>query len=143
MTTIAYRDGSIAGDTQVSSGSVFDCTSVKVARNRDGDLAGAAGSSVFAQAFLAWFSGGEKHDAPLCPEEDEAFIVRADNPGQIECFEKGGKCVVSAPYYAVGSGKRIALGAMAFGATPAQAVNCAAKHDIYTGGEVIALYHQG
>jgi len=143
MTTIAYRDGDIAGDTQVSSGTVFDCTAVKVARNRDGDLAGAAGTSVFAQAFLAWFTGGEKHEAPQCPEDDEAFIVRATNPGEVECFEKGGKCVVCASYYAIGSGKRVAIGAMAFGATAAQAVDCAAKHDIYTGGEVVVLSHQG
>jgi len=136
MTTITYRDGRIAGDSQVSSGSVFDCTITKVAQNERGDLAGASGCIVFSQAFLAWFSGGEKGETPKCPEDGEAFIVRGSEAGRIECWDSRGYCCVFAPYYAIGSGKRVALGAMAFGASAAQAVECAAKHDIYTSGEV-------
>lgn len=139
MTTIAYRDGVIAADSQVTSGNVFDCTSEKIAQNERGDIAGAAGCFVFIQAFLAWFKGGEKGDLPKCPDEAEAFIVRNAAPERVECFDDRGHCVVSAPYYAVGSGKRVALGAMAFGADALQAVNCAIKHDIYTGGTVDTL----
>ena len=147
MTTIAYREGMIASDSQVTSGNVFDCTSEKIARNERGDIAGASGCLVFSQAFLDWFQGGEKGELPKCPDEAEAFIVRNAAPERVECFDNRGQCVVSAPYYAVGSGKRVALGAMAFGADAIQAVNCAIKHDIYTGGTVdtlklVGLLHQ-
>ncbi|MDX0180849.1 hypothetical protein GOC16_08285 [Sinorhizobium meliloti] len=143
MTTIAYRNGAIAGDTLVSGGGIHDCSAIKVARNERGDLAGASGTAHYCYHFLEWFRGGEKNPAPDVPEDNEAFIVRAADPILIECWEEPGRFVVSAPYYAVGSGKRLALGAMAFGATADQAVNCAAKHCVQTGGDVTVLYHAG
>lgn len=142
MTTVAYRNGRIAGDTNVTSDGIFEGTAVKVARNAFGDLAGTAGRMSFAQAFLAWFAGGEKGSMPECPKNSQAFIVRAANQGSIEYIEGGGG-VIQAPYYAIGSGGRIAMGAMAFGAEASQAVICAAKHDAYTGEEIISLTHAG
>lgn len=142
MTTIAYRNGMIAGDTLFSGGGIHDCTVVKVARNERGDLAGASGEAVYCHQFLEWFTGGEKFDAPEVPEGGTAFIVRANDQGRVECWEKPGFFTVMAPYYAIGSGRELAYGAMAFGAEAHQAVSCAAKHCVHTGGDVVAISHE-
>jgi len=141
MTTIAYRNGQIAGDTLVSGGGIHDCTAIKVARNDRGDLAGACGEAVYCHQFLEWFVSGEKFPSPDVPEGATSFVVRATNPDRVECWEKPGFFSVSAPYFAVGSGRELAYGAMAFGAEAHQAVICAAKHCIHTGGEVVVLSH--
>ena len=51
---------------------------------------------------------------------------------------------VEAPYYAIGSGAHLALGAMWQGATAEQAVECAIALDIGCGGtvDVIRVYEQ-
>jgi len=138
MTTIAYRDGVIAADSQCDSGDFRDCTAIKVARNDRGDLCGAAGDLPTAQRVLAWFEAGEKGDEPRYRKEEangEGFIVRRD--GSIEIMDDGGHYTIKASYYATGSGRKFALGAMAAGATAEQAVEAAMKHDIYTGGEIV------
>jgi len=43
-------------------------------------------------------------------------------------------------FYAGGSGGDIALGALAMGATPEEAVRIASKYDVYTGGKVQIVY---
>lgn len=140
MTTIAYRAGLLAADSQATGGGIKDCSIVKLARNERGDLCAAAGDAGFISRFLGWFIGGEKHDVPDRGDGNEGVIIRAD--GSITGFDKGGDYLVIAPYYAVGSGRQLALGAMAAGATAAQAVEAAIKHDVYSGGPVSTLSHR-
>ena len=142
MTTIAYRDGVLAADTRVSTGGIMDCEIIKIARNSDGDLAGASGDAGFSAEFLRWFLGGEKQNTPVPKKENnpyEGLIFRSS--GEINVFDEGGVCQVTAPYYASGSGVCIALGAMAYGADAEQAVRMAMKHDVSTGGEITVLRH--
>lgn len=143
MTVIAYRDGVLAADTLMCMGDSRVAFSGKIARNGAGDLAGAAGDAVYCQLFLAWFSGGERGDAPEAKREqnslDRALICRASHI--IEVFEDRGRYSIEASYFAVGSGRPEAMGAMHAGATAEGAVRAAIAHDAWCGGEITVLRH--
>jgi ATP-dependent protease HslVU (ClpYQ) peptidase subunit len=142
VTTVAFKDGVIASDSQITCEGIAESTMPKIARNVVGDLAGASGSAAFIHAFLTWFAGGEKGEAAPSPtENDGGIIVRAG--GSIECYEHPGPSpfVLTAKTYAIGSGRKLALGAMAFGASAEEAIKVAAQYDIYTSGKIVTLTH--
>jgi ATP-dependent HslUV protease subunit HslV len=144
MTTIVYRDGELAADTGMTAGGSMVGHVTKIGRNAKGDLAGAAGDASYNFAFIAWFVVGEQGSAPEAKEDDKAFdrgvIFRRD--GRIEVFEPRGRFECSAPYYALGSGRPEALGALFMGATAEQAVRAAMAHDANTFGDVDVLAHE-
>lgn len=138
MTTVAYRDGIIAGDSQVTSGDVDVGRAVKIER-KGSVVVGVAGCLAFCQGFLDWFRGGMKGDPPIMRKDDsraEAIVVYG---GHVLSRDNDGWDRLRAPYYAIGSGRQFAMGAMAAGASAEGAVRCAIKHDVYSGGEVIIL----
>lgn len=141
MTTIAYREGILAADRKLTGGSIADCEITKISRNHMGDLCGAAGPASFISAFIGWFDGGEKYDAPMPNKDDggEAMIVRADLT--IETFETTGTSKVRAKSYSIGSGRQVAYGAMAVGASAERAVRAASEYDVYTGSEIDIVSH--
>jgi 20S proteasome alpha/beta subunit len=143
VTTIAYRNGVIAADTgqQVGHSRVGRIT--KIARNDNGDLAGAAGDASYNFAFRRWFTGGESGEPPQAKETDGSFdrgvIFRV--AGTIEVFEPSGRFECRADYYAFGSGRPEALGALFAGATAEKAVEAAKEHDAHTFGDIETLSH--
>lgn len=144
MTVIAYRDGVLAADTRACMGEQTVGTVTKIARNDKGDLAGAAGAASYNHAFLRWFAGGEQGDAPLAKEVTNASYDRGvifRRAGPIEVHEPSGKHEMRANYYALGSGRPEALGAMYAGATAEGAVRAAIAHDITCGGDITTLRH--
>jgi len=147
MTTIAYRNGVLAADTCVSVGDSHNGRIVKIARRDDGSLAGAAGDAAYNAAFLRWFSEHEQGAPPEAMSSrdyntfDRGVIFRPD--GTIEVFEPRGSHTLAAKYYALGSGRPEALGAMFAGADALTAVRAAMAHDAHTGGEVLAVSRHG
>ena len=141
MTTIAYRSGIIAADTQSIGGNAITATNLTkiVRRSKDGALCGASGYLAFVQAFHRWFLGNERGRVPGFHDGDRAFIVRKGKP--IEMFESVGSFDYEPEYIAIGSGMEFALGAMHAGASAADAVAAAIAHDPGTGGKVIVLRH--
>ena len=141
MTTIAYRSGMLAADTAVLNGyNILGDAMVKIAKHH-GCLAGATGTAGYCAAFLKWFCGGEQ-DAPPKAEKDNdnydtGIIVRPD--GSIDRHELSGWHTLRPRYYAVGSGRDHAFGAMFAGATAEQAVRAAIEHDPGTAGSVTVL----
>ncbi len=140
MTTIAYRNGVLAADTSLSTGGCLNGRVTKIAA-RDNDLAGVAGSAAFGAAFLKWFTDGEVGDPPKGESHDDSFdrgvIFRAGGP--IEVYEPLGRFDVEADYYAFGSGRSEALGAMFAGADASTGVLAAMQHDANTAGEIMIL----
>lgn len=135
MTTVAYRDGVIASDSQVTSGDVIVGRTAKCGC-KNGVLYGFAGCLAFAQAFQAWIERGMEGDPPTMKKDDsraEAILV---HDGHILSFDDDGWDKLEMDYYAIGSGRQIAIGAMAVGASAVEAVKAAIKHDVYSGGEV-------
>lgn len=144
MTTIAYRNGILAADARACAGDNIIGNVVKIARNKVGDLAGAAGLASYNFAFLEWFRNAEQGEPPKASKDDGNYdrgtIFRVD--GRIEVYEPTGKhCLGMTPYYALGSGRPEALGAMFVGADAEMAVKAAAAHDINTGGPITILRH--
>lgn len=143
MTTIAYRDGMLAADTALSYGSMLR-GATKIVRAPDGVLAGAAGNATYCTAFLDWACGERSpKNAPKAKMSNGSMDrgVLFHPSGLVEIFEQDGIIRCRPPYYAFGSGKAEALGAMFVGATAEQAVRAAIEHDPDTGGDVITVTH--
>jgi 20S proteasome alpha/beta subunit len=143
LTTIAYKAGVLAADTRVTDGGLIVGSCVKAVLRDDGHMAAGTGGMPYVQRFFVWFLAGEQGDAPLPARDDDgtdegsAYIFRPDD--SVVCFEGRGPNVLTAAYYADGSGGRIAMGALAAGAGAEEAVRIAIAHDVYSGGEVTVL----
>lgn len=139
MTTIAYRDGVIAADTGVMCGGSKVSHTRKIARNKWGALAGAAGSAGYCHAFLKWFlDGNEMVNAPEAKRDDKgtdmAMIIKRN--GEVECFDPHGRYPEKAAYHVLGSGMPEAMGCMWKGGSAQDAVRAAMAHDNGTFGDL-------
>lgn len=146
MTTIAYRDGVLAADSAMCRGGTHMCGIAKIVRREDGAMAAVVGVASLAGPFFRWFLDGEKGDRPTVPDDGDicstGFIVRPG--GVIEMYEhEGWYDIQPEPYFAVGSGRDVALGAMVAGADAEVAVRAAIAHDQGTGGDITVLRREG
>lgn len=135
MTTIAYRDGILAGDTLIADEEVrFPGHARKVFRLRDGSLLGLCGDLAQIQAFMGWLRKGTPGECPPFDKSD-AMIVR---PDRVLIFCEGGRfsTLSGMPYVALGSGRLLALGCLWHGGTAVEAVRAGIAHDIASGGKV-------
>lgn len=138
MTTIAYRSGVLAADTQVTDSADFVGGHVhKVGKTKDGCLWGFTGSTPMMAKCAAW-ANGDRQDDP--PKIDASVLVMVSPDGALrEWYGDGWVEGVTAPFHTWGAGRKFAMGAMHAGATASAAVAAAIAYDIYTGGEVIAV----
>jgi len=158
MTTIAYKNGIIAADTGVFVGNTFigELNKIfKVEFTYGVILGGVAGDCDKSVKFIEWSHHLEdefiqdtlspissklrdceklnqygKNDEPF-----EAFIVVRHTAGKEKIFtyEAPGIAVeIITPFYANGSGRNLALGAMEVGASAKEAVMVASRYDLYT-----------
>ncbi len=151
MTTIAYRDGVLAADSQTTiqteaGGSrKFRCTPKLLTKNVliDGEpqevIIALAGESAPGLAFFNWFDGDfETKDTPEIFVQNlpdfTALVLFAHGLYEFDAYCTADKIIE--PFYAIGSGAKAALGAMHAGATAEQAVEIACKVDPYTSGPV-------
>lgn len=139
MTTIAYRDGVVAADTQATDG--HGCTNGRVLKveRRGPFLAAAAGQACLARRFLDWFRSGLVGEPEPGNDERNADGMIFMPDGRIVEFSPLGSKTVFADFYATGSGMDYALGAMAMGASAEEAVRVAARFDSSTGGRITVL----
>ena len=140
MTTIAYRDGVLAADTLVTEQGRI-CGHTKKIRVHKGVLWGTTGCLIHQGQFDSWMLSGMRGAPPSMKTEANATssaILIADQ--HLLTFDDHGWDAMPLPeFYAVGSGGPIALGAMAAGASAAEAVACAARFDVYSGGSITEL----
>jgi len=139
MTTIAFRDGILAADTlMVSATSMRSGYGSKIFRAGDVLLA-LTGFAPTAFALRDWY---------LCEPKKRQQMPDFERVGSMVVFGKSEIVVycqgasqpeAKAEFYAYGSGQDIALGAMAMGASAADAVSIAARFCIYTGGHIETL----
>lgn len=138
MTTVAYRNGALAGDTAISNAYSILPNAIHKVWAHHGSLASAAGSASFHGNFGRWFQSGEVGAPPLATKNadryDVGMIVRPG--GNIFLHEEEGWFEIHPEYYAIGSGREHAYGAFFMGATAEQAVAAAIKHDPDTAGDV-------
>ncbi len=139
MTTIAYRDGILASDSLGTANGLRDsilCT--KIFRIGPCLVAG-AGSAAKILKFVDWVKNGLDPETLPFTHEDDANGMLVTPAGKIIMWSEQGPWPVESPFYALGSGYQIAMGAMEMGATAAEAVEAAIKWDTGSGGPVRTL----
>jgi ATP-dependent protease HslVU (ClpYQ) peptidase subunit len=141
MTTIAYRDGVLAGDTQVIDGKdLVVGHQRKVRKLDDGSLFGYAGDVEGSEVLLRSFNSKQLSGPPECRDLNALIITPR---GKVYLYE-GRIWVKQAPgYYALGTGSAVALAAMDAGATAEQAVKIGINRDTGSGGKVQAVRLKG
>lgn len=132
MTTVVCNRASMAADKRISGGPIFSST--KIFRV-NGSLIGVAGHLEQALRFVEWRRTPEQKPAFNEPVNFEALELRPDGALVWWGPEMVGVAIED-DYYAIGSGSAIALGAMAMGASPKQAIKAASRWDVSTGSEV-------
>tara|TARA_R110002012_G_scaffold315261_2_gene528917 strand:- start:5390 stop:5842 length:453 start_codon:yes stop_codon:yes gene_type:complete len=146
MTTIAYKDGVMAAD----SGSWFSgaCApwAMKLSQGPDGTLYGAAGNAAQCEAFHKWVRTGCHGEAPkpdITGDLESSFIVlAAEVDGPIRLITAhGAESYYYAPYFAIGAGAAVAMGAMFAGGDAETAVRAVLTHGDGAAGAVRTLRH--
>lgn len=135
MTTIVADRNGMAADRRISgTGSAFK--TAKLHRIR-GSIIGYCGNPEQAMRFIEWRRNPDAK--PSFSEPDfEALELTAGG----DLLWWGSEMVpltIDDDHYAIGSGSGYALGAMAMGATPKQAIKIAADYDPGTGSDVQTL----
>jgi hypothetical protein len=142
ITTIAYKNGFLAADTASNLQGVITPGRTKIARRSDGVLVGTAGQCAFGDAFRSWVLKNQIGAPPKIPDDSGAFIILPDGTVRIwDPSEGAGSFTIHPPFYARGSGREFALGAMHAGATAEEAVRAAIALDPATNGEIMVLSH--
>lgn len=136
MSTVVTDGESMAADRRVTGDGMVHCNTDKIALAANGDIIGLAGSAFDLDSFVAWYNG-DRTAPPHVWEKSEALVLQRD--GRIFCYNDQGHCFEHEAPAAIGSGAALAYGAIAAGATPAQAVLIASQRDIYSGGGVDVL----
>lgn len=150
MTTIVFRDGIIAADNQVTSeGGTRLGTRAKLLRIGDGvfGFAGDVNAVERASTYLRALYGQSRGFAALFGHIPHRPDLPEGSVTVIEVSRRGVRMYgaslfpepIAGPYFAIGSGRDFALGALAMGATAAEAVRAAIQFDVYSGGPIQAL----
>lgn len=141
MTIICYRDGVLASDSLFVYNGRRHGSLAKIFRASDGSIAGNAGGGQLVDAFREWFLAGADQATRPTPQSNDEFAALVIKPSG-EVYDVGERCILTrleAPFYAIGSGAPIAIGAMEMGATAEQAVAAAIKWQTSCGGEIQVL----
>lgn len=145
MTTVAFRDGVMAGDSRGVDGNVGITPITKVFRKKIKGkeyLFGVAGYWEAALMFIEWFRTRDNalHERLMKLKDDTDFDVLIwDGITLLNADALMYLVEVPEPYYAIGSGAPHAITAMDCGKSARQAVQMAARRDIYTGGRIISM----
>jgi 20S proteasome alpha/beta subunit len=132
LTVIAYRAGIIAADRATTIGGVRGWETTKIARRDDGTLVGCCGMSTVADGARRWVLAGEVDPKPSIgstDDDDAQFVIVRPN-GNVEIHDRLGWQIAEGPFFALGSGFQLALGAMAHGASAEEAVRIAARFGV-------------
>ena len=148
MTVIVYRDGVMAADSLLTSNGRVESYADKI-RCLNGWLVGISGSWGVASELFDWFEAECKDTIKRPPAsihvDDDKYPVNIMAVRKSDCAVYlidglGYPQKVKGPFFALGSGGSIAVGALEMGADAVAAVKAAIKHDCYCGGKVKALH---
>lgn len=136
MTTIVTDGESMAADRRVTGDGLVHGETGKIRMADNGDIIGLAGTAFDLDSFVAWYNS-DRTDSVQIHEITEALVLQTD--GRVFCYNHQGRSFEHSLPAAIGSGSALAYGAIAAGASPAQAVLIASERDIYSGNGVDVL----
>jgi ATP-dependent HslUV protease subunit HslV len=129
MTTVAYRDGWMVADSQLTSGNTMKHRVAKIERLPDGRLVGLAGDWPSALRALAWIrAGGDPESTPDDLDDATCLMVASESGVALYDSDLTAMPLLDA-FAAIGSGAEYAVGAMEAGATAEEAVLIACRRD--------------
>jgi hypothetical protein len=136
VTVLAYKDGILAADTQLTDYSEMR-RAQKIVRLKDGGVAGGCGEWKKAWAGLKWLADGEEGEPPSI-DGASLMIVRPDGTiwlaeDQFPAFP------LMDDFAAVGCGSSGAMMAMRLGLSAVKAVEAVTGQDAMCGGSVQSL----
>jgi hypothetical protein len=133
MTTVAYRDGVLATDSQgMEDGFIATHRSRKLYELPNGGHAASVGAKADTTAYIRWLGTGEGDR----PHLGGSTVIVLQPDGTVVVHEYGGEYVLTEPYAAWGSGFPGAMAAMHAGCDAIRAIEIAAMIDPSTGGPV-------
>lgn len=136
MTTIVYRNGVLAADSQTTrNGSICAGEVDKVHVLEDGRLAAFSGEVGAGSNFLRALKAGD--DLPDLA--GDAIVVVVQKDGTVHVHQDDLWFAETGEFFAWGTGLAPALGALHVGATAEEAVAAACKVDPNSGGRVHAV----
>lgn len=142
MTTIVYKDGTLATDSRLSaSGTLLSDSNVKAVRTTK-HMAAASGDAGLCDLFLEWarndFNEKAKPDVPHTIDVDDFEGMRWDKKGNLTIYNGTLLPIYigQVEHYTSGSGGDIAKGALLMGASAIRAVEVAKQVDMNSGGPV-------
>jgi hypothetical protein len=141
MTTIAYRSGTLAADSQIAYSNYLNGQRPKITQCGRFHVA-LAGKAWLRRPLEEWLAAGaDEANVPveLMENQAEFSCLIVDDDGVMLTFDRGYLLPVDAPYAAIGSGMFFAMGAMAHGASAEEAVAAAMAHDKNTGGPITVV----
>lgn len=149
MTTIVYANGILAADTRAYAGDPTPIGQKQKIRSMMDDEGRRVSWGVstahpgLSEEIAKWFANGKHADYEpiLAGREFTALEIQPD--GSVYYYHDN--FTPSGPLYsehfAIGTGAQYALGALAMGATPEQAVRVAMERDSWSGGSVQFITH--
>ncbi len=145
MTTVAFRDGVMASDSQGNDSGIGIVKLQKLFKRKIGGKEYLIGVCGYWEAALLWMDWFAKKDSATFERltkltEDNGFTVLLWDGKKLmysDTLMRLTEC--NQEYYAVGSGAAHAITAMDCGKSARQAVQMAMKRDINTGGRVVTM----
>lgn len=140
MTTVAFKGGILAGDTLACSQNLSHQVVTKIWRHDDW-LFGGAGTYGSVLAVYEWLKTGEGKPDLSGEDSIDAMQIKPHGRGyRIIAWDATLKPFdIVEPFWAVGSGSHLAIGAMEKKASAMEAVKIAMKYDPATGGRIRTL----
>jgi len=140
MTTIATDGITIAADGRRTDGHQIISDHVIKVVVRDGRIYAGTGASAMRDVLIAWhMAGADPALVPKLPEECACDLIVIDAKG-LAHYPNAFPYPQMWPYPATfGSGSSYAMGALGAGRSPLEAVQIAARLDVYTGGVITVI----
>lgn len=138
MTTIAYKDGILACDSQVTENHMALHRINKIQKIAPKQYIAFCGNPIAALKFIDHIKGGKDISSGQLPEE--TYLIYANN-GKLFYIDEGlfpDEISLYKPY-ANGSGCQIAMGAMMAGASALEAVRIACKLDPHSSAPIYSV----
>lgn len=139
MTTIAYKAGVLAGDSQATDDQLWQTKKVHRLKTSAGTLlVGFAGDTFAALVFLEWLKNDQSRKPDISNEDFEAIVVA--ETGRVTLWNQSlTPWSPEGKFFAIGSGGKVAMGLMHAGKGAVEAVKIACLVDPYTRGPVRSL----
>lgn len=131
MTTIAYRNGIMAADSGCFNGGLYEGQVDKISILPDIGVLGCCGEYGAILKVVEWLTaGGKPNERPRLSRSSEFAGLLVKQDGGVVHYQLGLRPLrMAAEFHAIGSGRHIAIGAMAAGASAEDAVRIACHYD--------------